>query len=204
MQTEHRSEQLQYIYRINCSEVASKLSCHLRLKSMWRLYTNRSPSSWTKHPNCMILVIFPLYMSPTEGSSGGGRSTCLSCQRSESLSLSWSFLGLGERSDLRTDLSLLFPRSPSLSLSRWRSWSLECDLDLERCRLFLSRSRSLSWSRSLSLCLSRSLLLLRLRLWRLLFSDLQNKVWNVKKKVEITSHYNMSLKSWNHTMNVIV
>lgn len=100
-------------------------------------------------------------MSPTEGSSGGGRSTCLSFQRSQSR----SFLGLGERSLQREDLSLPLPRSRSRSRSLHRSRSLE--RDRERRLLFLSLSLSLS--RSLSRWRLLSLLLLRLRLLRRLF-----------------------------------
>lgn len=130
-------------------------------------------------------------MSPTDGSSGGGRSTCLSFQRSESLSR--SFLGLGERSAQREDLSFLLPRSLSLSrsLSRslWRSRSQERDRDLERdlerCRLFLSPPRSRSLSRSLC----RSLSLLRLRC--LVFSDLWKYRRNLKETVaNMASHLN--------------
>lgn len=131
-------------------------------------------------------------MSPTEGSSGGGRSTCLSFQRSESLSK--SFLGLGERSDQREDLSFLLPRSLSRSLSLCRSRSRERDLDLERdrewCRLFLSPPRSLSrsLSLSLSLCLSRSLLRLRC----LLFSDLWDERENLDKATVTTLSFHFS------------
>lgn len=90
-------------------------------------------------------------MSPTEGSSGGGRSTCLSLHRSESR----SFLGLGERSDQREDLSRRLPWSRSLLRSR----SLERERERERRLLLLSLWRSLS------------LLLLRLLLSVLLKED---------------------------------
>lgn len=88
-------------------------------------------------------------MSPTVGSSGGGRSTCLSFQRSEPLSLSFSQRGLAERlRDLQRDERPL-PRSR------------ERDLDRERRCLLLSRSHSRSRSRSRS---RLRLLLLRLLL----------------------------------------
>lgn len=86
-------------------------------------------------------------MSPTTGSSGGGRSTSLSFQRLESLSslllllLSSSLCGLGGRSlqrDTRFLLRLGFV-CPSRSL----------DLERERLRL---RPPSLSVSRPPSLC----------------------------------------------------
>lgn len=105
-----------------------KMTATRRLK-----LTNLRPSSCTKQPNCMRLLILPLKMSPTTGSSGTVRSTTVS-------SAPQSFLcGLGGWSLQRDALFLLrfWAASPSRSL------------DLERDRL---RSSSLAVFRPRLMC----------------------------------------------------
>lgn len=116
-------------------------------------------------------------MSPTAGSSGGGRSTCLSLQRSEPFSRSTRPGLLDLLRECQRLLRFLLSRSGERDLERER----------ERWRLFLSRSLSRSLSR-----LRLRLLLLRLFLL-LLASDLNSADFDFIQNVTIFSQINNCL-----------